>query len=118
DRQIAAGIGARLDRVESALARSAELRVQLNVMQRALQALTRETAGPAIGHAPAVNAQPPVVSESRYLAFEDEFRGSVESVDARVREYVPIFRGRTTVVDLGCGRGELLAALKMAGIEA
>ena len=35
-----------------------------------------------------------------------------------LREYVPIFQGKTEVVDIGCGRGELLAALKAAGIPA
>jgi O-antigen chain-terminating methyltransferase len=53
-----------------------------------------------------------------YLAFEDQFRGSVESIQAKQQEYVPLFAGARTVVDIGCGRGEFLAALKAAGVHA
>jgi O-antigen chain-terminating methyltransferase len=58
------------------------------------------------------------VADRIYLSFEDHFRGTGESIHARVREYVPIFRGAAGVVDLGCGRGEFLSALKEAGITA
>src|SRR6266581_4476115 len=102
DRQIVSEIDARFARFELALANSAELRVQLNMMQRALQALRRESAGSSVvsqsvasrsvdsqsvDSRSAVGAPASVVSDTRYLAFEDEFRGSVESVEARVREY-------------------------------
>ena len=135
DRQIGGDIGARLERLEQAVASSTdELRTQVNVMHRALAAV-----GPGKRSAPTSSAssnhsaisdqstihqqstirnQQSALSDYRYLAFEDQFRGSAESVQARVRDYVPIFHGRTGVVDLGCGRGELLAALKTAGIEA
>ena len=54
----------------------------------------------------------------RYVAFEDQFRGSDAVVAERLRAYVPIFSGSSNVVDLGCGRGELLAALRDAGVAA
>lgn len=53
-----------------------------------------------------------------YRTFEDAFRGDT----ARVRElqaaYVALLDGCGPVVDCGCGRGELLALLGEAGIEA
>ncbi len=52
------------------------------------------------------------------MAFEDEFRGSEPDVQARLHAYVPLFEGAADVVDLGCGRGEFLAALAAAGIRA
>jgi O-antigen chain-terminating methyltransferase len=54
----------------------------------------------------------------KYVAFEDVFRGSDESVAAKLEEYVAIFAGATDVVDLGCGRGEFLLALRSAGVRA
>ena len=37
---------------------------------------------------------------------------------AKFAEYLPMFAGATDVVDLGCGRGEFLAALQSAGVRA
>jgi len=117
DRQIAAEIDARLEQLEAALASAAELRVQFNVLQRTVQALRRNPGGPAREGECTANS-PAAASSTTYLAFEDEFRGSAESVAARVRAYVPIFQGASRVIDLGCGRGEFLAALQAEGIEA
>ena len=36
----------------------------------------------------------------------------------RVEDYVPIFSGATDVVDVGCGRGELLGLLRARGAKA
>jgi O-antigen chain-terminating methyltransferase len=52
------------------------------------------------------------------VAFEDQFRGSRQDIRRRVEDYVPIFAGATNVVDIGCGRGELLDALRAAGVRA
>jgi SAM-dependent methyltransferase len=148
DRTVAAEAAERFERVELAIARTDELRTQLNVVQRALRALERhlesfESSAPPTTRAdtqPTIDRRtlfgsvplqpdessrsvrrPPNQSTSsdyRYLAFEDEFRGSPESVNARLRQYLPIFAGRTDIVDLGCGRGELLTALREAGVPA
>jgi SAM-dependent methyltransferase len=118
DREVAADVSARFEQLEAALADAAELRVQLNVLQRTVQALRRAATRPGLDDRAGSKVSAPASSETTYLAFEDEFRGSAESVEARVRAYLPIFPGASPVVDLGCGRGEFLAALKAAGIDA
>jgi SAM-dependent methyltransferase len=57
-------------------------------------------------------------SESAYASFEDVFRGPEERVRELVEPYVELLRGHAPVLDLGCGRGELLGLLADAGIEA
>src|SRR5438132_951651 len=53
-----------------------------------------------------------------YFAFGSRMRGSTGSVRERQRAYVDDFRNAAPVLDVGCGRGELLALLREAGIEA
>jgi len=53
-----------------------------------------------------------------YLAFEDVFRGSSARVRELVRPYAALLTGRRRVVELGCGRGELLGMLAEAGVRA
>jgi SAM-dependent methyltransferase len=45
-------------------------------------------------------------------------RGSVEAIRERQRPYVEVFRGAAPVLDVGCGRGELVGLLRDAGIDA
>jgi glycosyltransferase involved in cell wall biosynthesis/SAM-dependent methyltransferase len=51
-----------------------------------------------------------------YRAFEDIFRGSEEQVRAGQQAYLPLFEGCEWVLDVGCGRGEFLDALRDRGI--
>ena len=57
---------------------------------------------------------------SAYVAFENRFRRSDAALDARFARYAADFNGVATgggaVLDLGCGRGEFLSALKSAGL--
>jgi glycosyltransferase involved in cell wall biosynthesis/SAM-dependent methyltransferase len=53
-----------------------------------------------------------------YRAFEDIFRGSEEFIRDRQRAYVELLTGHEPVLDVGCGRGELLDLLREAGIAA
>ena len=55
---------------------------------------------------------------SAYVGFEDQFRGSAETIRARLLEYLPIFAGASDVLDVGCGRGEFLRLLEEHGISA
>jgi 2-polyprenyl-3-methyl-5-hydroxy-6-metoxy-1,4-benzoquinol methylase len=57
----------------------------------------------------------PSPSRSLYLDFEDVFRGSEDLIRERLRVYVPLLEGRAHVVDIGCGRGEMLDLLGEAG---
>jgi 2-polyprenyl-3-methyl-5-hydroxy-6-metoxy-1,4-benzoquinol methylase len=66
-------------------------------------------------------AAAPITSEHArldWLKFGEKFRGSEEYVKDRQRIYAERFRGRDNVLDIGCGRGELLEVLKEAGIPA
>jgi glycosyltransferase involved in cell wall biosynthesis/SAM-dependent methyltransferase len=54
----------------------------------------------------------------RYLGFEDIFRGGERFIRDRCRVYVPLVAGLEPVLDLGCGRGELLEVLREAQVTA
>jgi len=54
-----------------------------------------------------------------YLLLENRFRGSEEEIAVSVNEYIPILRSANgPVLDIGCGRGELLEALRLEAIPA
>jgi glycosyltransferase involved in cell wall biosynthesis/SAM-dependent methyltransferase len=53
-----------------------------------------------------------------YRSFEDVFRGSEDFIRERQRVYVSLVEGHEPVLDVGCGRGELLDLLAEANIEA
>jgi 2-polyprenyl-3-methyl-5-hydroxy-6-metoxy-1,4-benzoquinol methylase len=55
---------------------------------------------------------------SKYVGFEDRFRGSREEIRGRLRDYLPLLAGASEVVDVGCGRGEFLELMREAGIFA
>jgi O-antigen chain-terminating methyltransferase len=129
DRELSAKTSARVDLIDTEVRSLAELRTQVGVLTRATQALGRTVVGPqssvvgpqssVVSPQPSVvSPQPSVISDYKYVAFEDQFRGSDDAIQERLRGYVPIFAGRSDVVDIGCGRGEFLAALKAAGISA
>jgi len=56
--------------------------------------------------------------EFDYFAFEERYRGDEADTREKQQAYVDYFRDRQDVVDLGCGRGELLDLLRAAGIKA
>ena len=124
DRQLAADFTRRLDSLAPAIDAIAELRTQSSLVHRRLQALERSATTPRAEAAappaaqPATAFQQPALDDVVYLAFEDQFRGSDETVRERLSAYLPLFARADTVVDLGCGRGEFLAALQQAGVKA
>lgn len=123
DRQFAAEQARRIESLSSALDAVAEVRIQVGVLQRAVEMLKRPPGGQqqaGSAQSSAASPQPPAPStdDYKYVGFEDAFRGSDAVVAERVGAYVPLFAGRANVLDIGCGRGELLAALRTAGIDA
>jgi SAM-dependent methyltransferase len=68
--------------------------------------------------APSPSPSPaPQMPSFDYMTFENRFRPE-GSVRERQAAYVDDLRDRKRVVDLGCGRGELLALLRDAGVSA
>ena len=109
-----------------------ELRDRLALVEQRLMIFKRELAAraeptpqptaPAILRSPD-QPQPPDVFAGRidsttYVGFEDRFRGSRSEIRRRVEDYLPVLEHATNVVDVGCGRGELLGLLQANGITA
>ena len=53
-----------------------------------------------------------------YLGFEDRFRGTTRDIRGRLTSYLPLFATATDVLDIGCGRGELLELFREHGVTA
>ncbi len=51
-------------------------------------------------------------------ALLEAFRGDRAEISHRLERHLPLLREHAPVLDLGCGRGELLALLAEAGVEA
>jgi O-antigen chain-terminating methyltransferase len=142
DRRLAADLAARVEKLMPALDAVAELRTQVGVLQRTTEMLKRESRqSPVVSHQSEVVSHqsnvvsqqsnvvsqqsnvgrvlldPPTADPYKYVAFEDEFRGSDEEIRSRLAAYVPLFAGAVDVVDIGCGRGEFLAALAETGVR-
>src|SRR5262252_4501187 len=91
-----------------------EIRQRLALTEQRLLALKRdvEQGGLRSGASAVTHDQTPfsgAVDSVTYVQFEDRFRGSQHEIRARVEDYLPILAGASDVVDIGCGRGELLA---------
>ncbi|HYL78537.1 MAG TPA: class I SAM-dependent methyltransferase [Bryobacteraceae bacterium] len=71
----------------------------------------------ATGKTPATPATPEF-QRIDWLKFAEKFRGSEAAVQERQRLYAGRFHGAANVLDLGCGRGELLEAFRTAGVPA
>jgi 2-polyprenyl-3-methyl-5-hydroxy-6-metoxy-1,4-benzoquinol methylase len=122
DRQIAAAAAARIDQAAREIESLRELRTQVGILQRATDMLKRSAAATSSDPGPAAGTEPRIahrlLDDYKYVGFEDEFRGADSVIEERLRAYVPVFEGRARVLDIGCGRGEMLAALRDAGISA
>lgn len=56
--------------------------------------------------------------ELDYLLFEHRFRGDREKIKERQNVYLKIFKDKTPILDIGCGRGEFVELMIENGIEA
>jgi O-antigen chain-terminating methyltransferase len=98
-----------LDRIRTEYERviHAELRV---VRQRL-------ASGPTVAAtAPPAEAPNPIAFD--YARFASRFRGSEEYVTESQRFYLPFFKDRRRVLDIGCGRGEFLRLMRETGVPA
>ncbi len=104
-----------------------EVKERLALTEQRLLSLRREierfaAAGGPGTWLPAAPAAPqagaPSMEPAAYVGFEDRFRGSQVVIRERVEEYLPLLSTATDVVDIGCGRGELLDLLKARGVVA
>ena len=121
-----------------AAARFAELREAVNGLERRLRNLTLTgpahdgggpntvaTAGPAqpterAGHTEPTQPTEPAQASTlfNYVGFERRFRGDPEAINATLLDrYGDLLAGHQPVVDIGCGRAELLESLAARGVE-
>jgi SAM-dependent methyltransferase len=87
------------------------------LLVRAGRAVPASDTGPAPPSAPA-GAFSDNVGSLTYVGFEDRFRGSQDEIRSRLADYVPLLSSGSDVVDVGCGRGELLELLRQNGVRA
>jgi SAM-dependent methyltransferase len=98
--------------------RRLRLLVELEERLTRLERRRQEPAEGPVDAVPAPTAAAPQSALPDYFAFESRMRGSTDSIRERQLPYVDDFREAAPVVDLGCGRGEFLALLREAGVEA
>lgn len=104
--------------LEAATERFAELRERVDAIDRRVRRLADAPPPPA-GTEPAPSSPAPASSDGfDYVGFERRFRGEASTVlDALVERYADRLAAHPPVLDIGCGRGELLAALAERGVE-
>lgn len=56
------------------------------------------------------------VEEQQYLTLEERFRGSEAEIAERISAYLPFLKGKKSLLDLGCGRGEALELFSHEGL--
>jgi SAM-dependent methyltransferase len=107
------------ERADAAATSNERAQQLLRELEERLTRVERRGPGGVAAPPPAtVAAQPAAAALPDYFAFESRMRGSVEAIRERQRRYVDDFRGVGPVLDVGCGRGELLQLLREAGIDA
>jgi SAM-dependent methyltransferase len=107
------------ERADTAAAANERAQQLLRELEERLTRVERR-GGAGVASAPPVTvaAQPAAAALPDYFAFESRMRGSVDAIRERQRRYVDDLRTAAPVLDVGCGRGELLQLLREAGIEA
>jgi 2-polyprenyl-3-methyl-5-hydroxy-6-metoxy-1,4-benzoquinol methylase len=102
------------DRVELLTTNFDRLQIAVRLARLEREQLTRGTAPARPAPRQEARATEPHLD---YMTFEGRFRPD-GTVKARQEIYLDVLRGRRRVVDLGCGRGELLELLAEADVSA
>src|SRR5262245_6428827 len=108
------GILEEVDRSENSRAQAVRT---LGELEERLTRVERRSAGVGGAAPQTVAAQPAAAAVPDYFAFEARMRGSTAEIRERQRPYVDDLLAAAPVLDVGCGRGELLGLLRDAGIE-
>jgi SAM-dependent methyltransferase len=101
------------ERVDAATARAEAAERRARELEERLLRLERRDAAPH-----SVAAQPRQDAVPDYFAYETRMRAPTDEIRKRQQPYLEVLRGHGPVLDVGCGRGELLALLRDAEIEA
>jgi len=88
---------------------------ELRTIRQRAQVSAPPPAPPAEASMPAA---PPPQPSFDYGRFAERFRGTEEYVKRGQQFYVPRFARCRNVLDIGCGRGEFLSAMREAGVAA
>ncbi|MES1262226.1 MAG: class I SAM-dependent methyltransferase, partial [Acidobacteriota bacterium] len=72
----------------------------------------------SVAPAPAAASAGPAAPDFDYGRFAECFRGPEAYVRRNQEFYKPFFAGRTSVLDIGCGRGEFLETMRDIGVAA
>ena len=117
--QITPFIDTRVRVLENALE---DVRMAATTAQRAATAARRKLDDPSAAAVSAPNQgvvdRKDEALDAPYVGFEDMFRGTPDEIRARQTDYADRFVGASDVVDVGCGRGELLELLRDRGVSA
>jgi 2-polyprenyl-3-methyl-5-hydroxy-6-metoxy-1,4-benzoquinol methylase len=104
------------DRLVTGIRRNDALVTVLDQKIEGLAARIRDIATPMLtGAAP---LSPSFRDDYLYRRFEDAARGTSSELGESARELLPLFREHAPLLDVGCGRGEILELCREAGIEA
>jgi 2-polyprenyl-3-methyl-5-hydroxy-6-metoxy-1,4-benzoquinol methylase len=97
-----------LDRIRTEYETVIHAELRLARQKASLARVTDQVAGSA----------PPEFGKIDWLKFAEKFRGSEPAVRERQQIYAARFDGHAPVLDIGCGRGEMLEVFRQAGTAA
>ena len=96
----------------------ARVRVDYDRMIHSELRLVRQRASLAQAVEQVSQSAPPEFANVDWLKFAERFRGSEDDIRARQQMYPSRFREHAPVLDIGCGRGEMLEVFRGAGVGA
>jgi SAM-dependent methyltransferase len=113
DEAIAAGVAKARELIPVAARRNDALIAALDQKIESVAARLRDVTNPFLERAPEA-----VRNDFLYRRLEDGMRGSEAEVRESVAPYVELAKTHAPLIDVGCGRGELLLACRDAGAAA